>query len=182
MQNANLKTFDILGPNIRLQSSLHRNLDYNFLLSSVLKWAPTLPTFVTKNVFDDFNSDISHFNIQAFFKYVCETPFIYQNLVAIFRQILPNVVEFLNSWLTATPLSAVRSARPLPNGGPQIQAFERMKNFSAASKFGTTIDTVNSCPSMKWRSIVFFAESVGTGKQADGSRIRDKKAEWPDST
>jgi hypothetical protein len=57
-----------------------------------------------------------------------------------------------------------------------------MKNFSASSKFGTTIDTVNSCPSTKWRSIVFFADSVDTGKQADGSRIRDKKAEWPDST
>ncbi len=67
MQNANLKTFDILGPNIKLQSSLHRNLDYNFLLSFVLKWAPTLPTLL-KNVFDDFSSDISYFNIQAFFK------------------------------------------------------------------------------------------------------------------
>jgi hypothetical protein len=57
-----------------------------------------------------------------------------------------------------------------------------MKKISASSYMGTRIYTVNSCPSTKWRSIVFFADSVDTGKQADGSRIRDKKAEWPDST
>ncbi len=57
-----------------------------------------------------------------------------------------------------------------------------MKNISAPSYLGTSIDTVNSCPSTKWRSIGFFAESVDTGKQADGSRIMDKKSEWPDRT
>ncbi len=37
MYKNGFKEFEVLGPNTRVQSLQHRNLDYNFLLSSVLK-------------------------------------------------------------------------------------------------------------------------------------------------